>query len=55
MPDSGFLAVFLIGLLGGVHCAGMCGGIVSALSLQMPGKPGNGGPAWALHLSLIHI
>ena len=36
MPDSGFLAVFLIGLLGGVHCAGMCGGIVSALSLQTP-------------------
>ena len=36
MPDSGFYAVFLIGLLGGVHCAGMCGGIVSALSLQPP-------------------
>lgn len=51
MPDSGFLAVFLIGLLGGVHCAGMCGGIVSALSLQMPGKPGTGGPAWTLHLA----
>jgi uncharacterized protein len=51
MPDSGFLAVFLIGLLGGVHCAGMCGGIVSALSLQMPGKPGTAGPAWTLHLA----
>ena len=51
MPDSGFLAVFLIGLLGGVHCAGMCGGIVSALSLQMPGKPGSGGPAWTIHLA----
>jgi len=25
-------AVFLTGLLGGVHCAGMCGGIVAALS-----------------------
>lgn len=32
MPDSGYIAVFLIGLLGGVHCAGMCGGIVGALS-----------------------
>lgn len=32
MPDTGFVAVFLIGLLGGVHCVGMCGGIVSALS-----------------------
>jgi uncharacterized protein len=51
MPDSGFLAVFLIGLLGGVHCAGMCGGIVSALSLQMPGKSGTAGPAWTLHLA----
>jgi sulfite exporter TauE/SafE len=29
---SGFLSVFLIGLLGGAHCIGMCGGIVSALS-----------------------
>lgn len=51
MPDSGFLAVFLIGLLGGVHCAGMCGGIVSALSLQMSGNPSKGSPAWTLHLA----
>ena len=29
-----FGAVFLTGLLGGVHCAGMCGGIVAALSGQ---------------------
>ena len=50
MPDSGFFAVFLIGLLGGVHCAGMCGGIVSALTLQMPGQ-GSGGPAWTIHLA----
>lgn len=27
-------AVFLTGLLGGIHCAGMCGGVVSALSLS---------------------
>lgn len=26
-------AAFLVGMLGGVHCAGMCGGIVGALSL----------------------
>ncbi|MCE9569682.1 MAG: sulfite exporter TauE/SafE family protein [Rhodocyclales bacterium] len=51
MPDSGFLAVFLIGLLGGVHCAGMCGGIVSALSLQMPGAAGSSAPAWSIHLA----
>ncbi|MDE2600296.1 MAG: sulfite exporter TauE/SafE family protein [Rhodocyclaceae bacterium] len=39
MPDTGFIAVFLIGLLGGVHCIGMCGGIVSALSAQPLGQP----------------
>lgn len=47
MPDSGFFAVFLIGLLGGVHCAGMCGGIVSALTLQIRTQRA----AWPLHLA----
>ena len=28
-----YLSAFLIGLLGGVHCIGMCGGIMSALTL----------------------
>jgi len=51
VPDSGLLAVFLIGLLGGVHCAGMCGGIVSALTLQIPGKGDTTGPAWTIHLA----
>jgi len=51
VPDSGFLAVFLIGLLGGVHCAGMCGGIVSALTLQIPGKGDTTGPALTIHLA----
>ena len=51
MPDSGFLAVFLIGLLGGVHCAGMCGAIVSALSLQTPRPVGKQSPVWPLHLA----
>lgn len=44
MPDTGFIALFLVGLLGGVHCVGMCGGIVGALSM--------GGPArWSLHFA----
>lgn len=44
MPDSGYFALFLVGLLGGTHCVGMCGGIVGALSL--------GGPArWSMHLA----
>lgn len=28
-----YLSAFIIGLLGGVHCIGMCGGIMSALTL----------------------
>lgn len=38
MPDSGYLALFLVGLLGGTHCVGMCGGIVGALSMGAPGR-----------------
>jgi hypothetical protein len=38
------LPVALVGLLGGVHCAGMCGGIVSALSVAAP-SPRNANPA----------
>jgi len=34
LPELSLLAVFLTGLLGGVHCAGMCGGIVSALGMM---------------------
>ena len=34
MPEISILSVFLVGLLGGVHCVGMCGGIVTALSLS---------------------
>jgi sulfite exporter TauE/SafE len=50
MPDAGYLAVFLIGLLGGTHCVSMCGGIVGALTagVQMPGKAGR---QWPIHLA----
>lgn len=44
MPDTGFLALFLVGLLGGTHCVGMCGGIVGALSMGGP-------PRLSLHLA----
>jgi sulfite exporter TauE/SafE len=33
------ISAFLIGLLGGTHCVVMCGGIVSAISIQQPGSP----------------
>ncbi|WP_035056768.1 sulfite exporter TauE/SafE family protein [Andreprevotia chitinilytica] len=38
-------ALFLAGLLGGGHCLGMCGGVVTAFSLQLPP-----GPRWRYHL-----
>lgn len=39
MPESSYLALFLIGFLGGAHCIGMCGGIVSALSMGAGARP----------------
>ncbi len=47
MPDSGFLTMFFVGLLGAPHCAGMCGGIVAALAAQPSGRSA----AWPLHLA----
>jgi sulfite exporter TauE/SafE len=47
MPEfsaSAYLSLLLIGLLGGTHCIGMCGGIVGALSLGGP-------PRLVLHLA----
>jgi len=38
VTDLGAASAFVVGLLGGVHCVGMCGGIVGALSLGMPGQ-----------------
>ncbi len=36
MIEVSYFAAFLVGLLGGVHCVGMCGGIVGALSFGLP-------------------
>lgn len=38
LPDSGLNlgAAFMMGLLGGGHCIGMCGGIMSALTFAIP-------------------
>ena len=38
MTDFSIIAVFFVGLLGGVHCLGMCGSIVGILTAQLP-KP----------------
>jgi sulfite exporter TauE/SafE len=45
--ELNLLSVFLVGLLGGTHCVGMCGGIVGALSLQLPDQA----PQWRFHLA----
>lgn len=38
---TSLLPAFLIGLTGGIHCFGMCGGIVGALTLGLPPAPGH--------------
>lgn len=47
MPELSLLAALLVGLLGGGHCAGMCGGIITAVSFSMPGNK----PSWRLLLA----
>jgi hypothetical protein len=37
MSAAAFLSMFLVGLLGSTHCLGMCGGIVTALTVRLPG------------------
>jgi sulfite exporter TauE/SafE len=38
MLELSYLSAFLVGLLGGGHCVGMCGGIVGAVTLSLPGQ-----------------
>ncbi|MFB6171524.1 MAG: sulfite exporter TauE/SafE family protein [Haloarculaceae archaeon] len=38
------LALFLVGVLGGAHCLGMCGPLVTLYAEQMPGD--DRGPTW---------
>lgn len=37
MATGSLVAAFLVGLLGGVHCVGMCAGIVGTLTAGLPG------------------
>lgn len=48
MPETGYLALFLVGLLGGTHCMSMCGGIVGALTAQLPDQARR---TWPVHLA----
>lgn len=47
MTEFGIVAVFFVGLLGGVHCLGMCGSIVGILTAQLP----KDGARWPFHLA----
>jgi sulfite exporter TauE/SafE len=44
-------AAFMAGLLGGVHCLGMCGGIVGALTLGLKRDDRTSGPPWRFLLA----
>ena len=48
-PD--LLGAFVVGLLGGVHCLGMCGGIVGALTLGQPHGSAATPHFWLLQLA----
>ena len=51
-PELLYPAAFLIGLTGGVHCFGMCGGIVGALTLGLPMRPGS---LWRTRLPFLLV
>ncbi|MCC6472475.1 MAG: sulfite exporter TauE/SafE family protein [Burkholderiales bacterium] len=46
-------SLFAAGLLGGVHCVGMCGGIVTALTVRLPGAKPRRDLALAYHAGRI--
>lgn len=52
LSDIGLLSALLVGFFGGVHCVGMCGGIVGALTLGLPERL-RASPAgvWPFHIA----
>lgn len=46
MNTTQYLEIFLIGLLGSMHCIGMCGGFVAMYSLKKPAEE----PSFSYHL-----
>ena len=52
MVEFSLLAVFLVGLLSGVHCLGMCGSIVGVFTAQVPKDAAR----WPFHpVSYTHL
>ncbi len=52
MFSQDLITVFLMGLVGSVHCVGMCGGIASLLGGQI--QPGNSQPRHILGFRLLY-
>ena len=50
-----FLLAFLVGLLGALHCLGMCGGIVGALTFSLPIETRRDWPQLVLFLLTYNI
>ena len=46
LTEVSLLSAFLVGLLGGVHCVGMCGGIVGVLSMGVPQQQRSAAARW---------
>ncbi len=46
-----YLGAFIVGLLGGVHCLGMCGAIISALTFGQPQQNAISPGFWLLQLA----
>lgn len=52
LSDIGLLTALLVGFFGGVHCVGMCGGIVGALTFGLPEHVRNRpAGAWPFHVA----
>jgi sulfite exporter TauE/SafE len=52
LSDIGLLSALLVGFFGGVHCVGMCGGIVGALTFGLPESVRNRpAGAWPFHIA----
>lgn len=47
MSEFSIIAVFMVGLLGGVHCLGMCGSIVGVFTAQVPREQAR----WPFHVA----
>ena len=47
MSEFSLIAVFMVGLLSGVHCLGMCGSIVGVFTTQVPREKSR----WPFHLA----